>query len=109
MKWEIGTAVVARRFQRRRRRGAAAVALAVAGSPTLVVLARSDVVSGLLPHLFIALAGAFVLIAVSVFYVLYRCPNCNARPWGRTLIGVSARRCPSCKIGLTVPDLKDEP
>lgn len=109
MKLNIGTAVVARRFRARQRRVAAVGGLAVVGAPTLIWLAMSDLFGGLLPQLFVALAGSLILIAISGFYILYRCPNCHGRPWGRTWVGLNPRRCPSCKVGLTIPEPRDEP
>ncbi len=40
------------------------------------------------------------LVAALYAYTFYRCPNCNARPFGKQFPGFSPYRCPSCKIGL---------
>lgn len=105
MKLDIGTAVVARRFRKRRQTVAAVTALAAVGVPTLATLSfriGSSPSHVNLSELLIALAVSLVVIAVSVFYIEYRCPNCNARPWGKSWVGLHPRRCPSCKIGLAV-------
>lgn len=106
MRMDIGTAVVARRFRKRQQTVAAVAALAAVGVPTLGALAflESTGLSFLKPpELLIALAVSLAVVAVCVFYIQYRCPNCNARPWGKGWVGFSPRRCPSCKIGLAVP------
>lgn len=106
MRRDIGAAVVAHRFRKRQRTVAAVVALAAVGVPPLGALAFLERFGPSFlkpPELLLALAVSLAVIALSVFYVLYRCPNCNARPWGKGWVGFSPRRCPSCKIGLAVP------